>query len=61
MHTSSRRIFIPLTMMLGQQLAGPADKRLAEAIFVGPGGLAEENQPRAGIADAENGLPAAAN
>ena len=41
---------------LVEQLAGPTDKGLAQAIFVGTGGLAKKAEPGVGIADAEDGL-----
>ena len=41
---------------VGQELAGPADERLALTIFVGARGLADEHQPRLGGPGAEDGL-----
>ena len=48
--------FHPFDDDVGQQLAGAAHERLAEPVFVGPGGLAAEDQPSVGIAHAEDGL-----
>jgi hypothetical protein len=48
--------FHPFDNDVGQQLAGPADERLAKAVFIGAGRLAAKNQSCIGISNAENRL-----
>ena len=45
---------------LGQQLSGPADERLALAVFVGARRLAQKAEPRVRVAHAKHGLRARA-
>ena len=48
----------PLGDHVGEQLAGPADERLAQAVFVGSRRLADEHEPGLGLTGAEDRLGA---
>ena len=48
----------PLGDDLREELAGAADERLALRVLVGPRGLADEDQARVRVADAEDQVPA---